>query len=262
MFYVAGKIFWIVAEPLALTTLLLVLGLVLTAFRRRRLGMTAIVISALLLVIACFTSAGLVALQPLEGRFARPVPPPEVDAIVVLGGGFDPYVSAARHISELADSGDRFVEAVRLAQLYPNAKIVVTGGIGELLGSGDTDAAISERFFPDMGIAKGRLVLEGNSRNTIENAELTKPLLDGIGAKSVLLVTSAFHMPRAIGSFRKAGVTVIPWPADYKTTGNVSLGPAVDNPVGNAGALSLAVKEWTGLLGYWLAGKTDALFPQ
>ena len=226
------------------------------------LGIASIVLSALLLIIACFTTTGLVSLEPLEARFVRPIAPSDVDAIVVLGGAFDPYVSAARHISELADSGDRFVEAVRLARLYPNAKIVVTGGIGELLGSGDTDAAISQRFFPDMGISADRLVIEPNSRNTAENAEFTKPLLASINAQTVLLVTSAFHMPRAVGSFRKAGMSVIPWPTDYKTTGTVGLGITVDNPVGNAGALSIAIKEWVGLVSYWLGGKTDALFPQ
>ena len=260
MFYVMAKIFWLVAEPLTVTTTLLMLGLISLAFRRRRLGLAAIVLSTLLLFVACFTTTGLVALQPLEARFARPGAPPVVDTVVVLGGSFDPYVSAARHISELADSGDRFVEAVRLAQIYPQAKILVTGGIGELGGSGDTDAAISQRFFPDMGIARDRLVIEPNSRNTAENAEFTKPLLPSGGI--VLLVTSAFHMPRAVGSFRKAGITVIPWPVDYKTTGTVGFGLDIDNPGGNAGALSVAIKEWIGLLSYWLGGKTDALFPQ
>ena len=106
------------------------------------------------------------------------------------------------------------------------------------------------------------MLIEPNSRNTAENAEFTKPLLASINAHTVLLVTSAFHMPRAVGSFRKQGMSVNPWPVDYRTTGAVGLGLTVDNPVGNTGALSLAVKEWAGLVSYWLGGKTDALFPQ
>jgi uncharacterized SAM-binding protein YcdF (DUF218 family) len=76
-----------------------------------------------------------------------------------------------------------------------------------------------------------------------------------------LLVTSAFHMPRAMGLFRKAGFAVLPWPTDYRTSGREGIGMFRDGPVDALQTTTLAMREWIGLLAYFLSGRIDRLLP-
>lgn len=260
MFLIVAKVFWIVAQPLSAGLILIVVGLILLWARWRRLGSAAAVAGALVLAISSFTTAGVLLIQPLEGRFERPAWPPSMGAIIMLGGASDGRISAARQVSELTEAGDRFAETLRLAQLYPEAKIVVNGGVAVFTGGGEPEAETARRFFLDQGIGQERLVLESASRNTEENAELTKALLVGIKGP-MLLVTSAFHMPRSMGLFRKAGIAVLPWPTDYRSTGIEGLAVDVTNPVDNLMTTTTALREWVGLAVYRWTGKIDELLP-
>lgn len=200
-------------------------------------------------------------LEPLEDRFARPSEvPARIDGIIVLGGGFEGEVNLARGGTELRDAGDRYVEAAALALAHPEARIVVTGGVGALVTAGETDAATAARFFARFGIASGRLLLEGESRNTEENARFVTALIDWEPGQTWLLVTSAFHMPRSMGLFRQAGLPVIPWPVDYRTPGRTT-GWFGGNPMSNLRDLTVAEREWVGLAGYWMSGRIDTFFP-
>lgn len=260
MFFIASKLFWAVAQPVAVMALLLVLGLVLVLFGRRRLGLAAIGLSTLLLLVGAFTNLGGMLLQPLENRFPRPAAmPADIAAIVVLGGGFDGEVSGGRHNEELNAGGDRLVEAMRLARLYPEAKVVVSGGFGSLTPRGETDAVIAPRFFAGLGLPAERLVVEGEARNTAENAALIKPLL-GPG-DTVLLVTSGYHMPRSMGLMRKAGIAAIAWPVDYRTPGDMGFGLDAETPADNLMLATTAMREWVGLAAYAWTGQIDTLFP-
>jgi uncharacterized SAM-binding protein YcdF (DUF218 family) len=261
LFYILSKLFWMVAAPQALGVLLVVLATILALFRRRRLSLAALVPGVLILVLISFTTFGSVLMAPLENRFPRPDLPAKVDGIVVLGGGFDPDVSTATGRYALNEAGDRFTETLRLALLYPSARILITGGTGNLGGKGDGDAISGARFFTDMGIDPARLILEPNSRNTAENAAFSKPLADPQPGQTWLLVTSAFHMPRSVGLFRKAGFPVVPWPTDYRTPGRDHFALDLILPSNHAAIADFAIREWIGLLAYRLAGYTDELFP-
>ena len=179
----------------------------------------------------------------------------------MLGGGFEASVNLARGGYELSASGDRFVEAAVLARRLPDAKIVISGGSGSLVLDGDTDAATAPRMLTALGVAPERLILEGKSRDTFENAQFTKEMVKPLPGETWLLVTSAFHMPRSMGLFRKAGFDVTPWPVDYRTTGKEGFGLAQDNPIDSLEITQFAVREWLGLLAYRLSGRTDALLP-
>lgn len=261
MFYAVSKIFWIVAQPLSIILILIVAGSLFVAFGRRRLGLGAIVAGALVLVLSAFTSLGFLIIRPLEERFARPAVMPEtVEAIIVLGGSTLARVSTARNVAELNEGGDRLAEAVVLARRYPQARLVFTGGAGMLEPGAEAEAVTAQRFFLAMGIAPERLVLEGQSRNTDENAEFTASMLDGLQGP-VLLVTSAFHMPRSMGLFRRVGIEAIPWPTDYRSAGTEGIGPDVANPAHNLSTTTVALKEWIGLAAYYWTGRIDTLLP-
>jgi uncharacterized SAM-binding protein YcdF (DUF218 family) len=200
-------------------------------------------------------------LRPLEGRFARPVPPPaDVAGIVVLGGAVQPEMSAMRGEVALNRAAERMTEAVALSRRYPQARLVFTGANAALLGSANTEAAVARRFFAEMGVDSDRLVFEDRARNTYENALYTRDLVQPRAGETWLLVTSARHMPRAIGCFRRVGWQLVAWPVDYQTAPRLRFDPAID-PLANLQMLNDAAHEWAGMLAYWLIGYAAAPFP-
>ena len=250
------------AQPLSLAFMLIMLSLLAGLVRLHKSRTVLAVGAAAILFVTLFTSTGAVLLQELEARFSRPATAPvDPRCIIVLGGGFETEVTTSRGSFELNQAGDRFVETLRLAQTYPAARILISGGDGSLSGRYEGDAAVAERFFAGFGLAADRLIQERQSRTTFENIAFTKELLAQQGLSDCLLVTSAFHMPRSIGLFRKAGLAVQPWPTDYRTAGDVTLGFDFTQPSLNAQLMTTAVREWTGLLGYYLAGRIDSLYP-
>jgi uncharacterized SAM-binding protein YcdF (DUF218 family) len=262
MFFIASKLVGFVIQPLNLTALLLLLGVAAALFRRKRLAVLFPALALVILAVSAWTSVGSLLLKPLEDRFARPAAPPaEVRGIIVLGGFFEGGINLVRGGYELNDSADRIVEAAILARRYPDAEIVVTGGNGSLLLEGEGDAVTAPRLLEALGIPRERLRMETRSRNTYENAVFTRELVQPKPGETWLLVTSAFHMPRAMALFRKAGFGVVAWPTDYRTAGNERLSLARDNMIDCLQNMTLAVREWVGLLAYRLSGKIDRIFP-
>ena len=262
MFYYLSKIFWLFAQPINLTGLLLAVALVAMLLGWRRFAMFTVAKALLVVALSTWTSLGALMLHPLEDRFARPQPAPaEIAGIMVLGGGFEGAVNLARGGYELNSSGDRFVEAAVLARRYPEARVVVTGGASSLTLEGEADGDTAPRLLTALGVEPGRLVLENRSRNTYENAVFTRELVNPMPGETWLLVTSAFHMPRSMGLFRKAGFVVVAWPADYRTAGNEYPGLAQDNFSDSLQNTTLAIREWIGLVAYRMTGRLDQVLP-
>ena len=262
MFFVLSKLFWLMAQPLSIVFLLILVAVLAIFWGKRRLAVVALVLGLIVHGTVSFTNLGYLILQPLEDRFAAPATlPTAVDAIIMLGGATLERPSAARQIAELNEAGDRLTTTLWLARTYPEAKIVISGGSGALTDEGEAEATTAERFFLAFGIARDRLVLEGESRNTEENVAFTKALLGEGGGGQIVLVTSAYHMPRSVGIFEKASLSVIPWPTDYRTPGPQGFGFDIANPVQNLNVSTIAIKEWVGLLVYHWTGKTSALLP-
>ena len=128
-------------------------------------------------------------------------------------------------------------------------------------GAPEADADTAPRMLIALGVASDRLVLENQSRNTHENAVFTRDLLQPESTQSWLLITSAFHMPRSVSLFRRAGFTVVPWPVDYRTTGDERPGFAQDNAIDSLTNTTIAIREWVGLVAYRVTGRTDSVFP-
>ncbi|MFN7009487.1 MAG: YdcF family protein [Allorhizobium sp.] len=260
--FLVSKLFWMFAQPLSLAflaTLAAVLALIL-GFRRLALGMS--VTAGLILFVTLYTTAGSFVLQGLEARFPRPAADPQnLSCMIVLGGAFETEVTTARGGIEMNQAADRFVEALRLARAHPQSIILVSGGDGSLSGVYEGDAVASARFFETFGIGPERLVRETASRTTSENVDNSRAILSERGMSHCLLITSAFHMPRAVGLFRTAGITVTPWPTDYRTSGRVTLGLDFTQPTLNAQQTATAVREWIGLAAYALTGRIPTLYP-
>ncbi|MGE0499908.1 MAG: YdcF family protein [Rhizobiaceae bacterium] len=262
MFFYLSEMFWFVAQPLNLAIVLLGLGFLICLFGRRRAGLGAFILAFLILGIATWTSAGALALGVLENRFPRPAEPPAgIAGIVVLGGGFEGAINQARGGYELNSGGDRFVETAILARRYPQAKVLVSGGSGAVMLDGEADADTAPRLLEALGVGPERLILENRSRNTHENALFSKELANPQPGEAWLLVTSAFHMPRSMALFRRAGFEVVAWPTDYRTSGVEGIGLFRDNPIDSMQNASMALREWIGLVAYRFTGRIDDLLP-
>ena len=264
MFFFLSKIAWLVIQPVGLLVLCFA-AILLASFFRGRMVLRLLAFLGLIFVLgAAQTNVGRLMLQPLENRFARPseIPPQdEVAGIIVLGGGFDGYVTERRGGFELGESGDRFVETLRLARALPDVPVVISGGEASLIRTTEGDASIAVRFFAEFGIEESRLVMESRSLNTHENAALTKAIIADLPEGNWLLVTSAFHMPRSVGAFREQGIGVIPWPADYRTSGTDGFAFGRDDPMSAMSEVSLAMREWIGLAVYAATGRIGSVFP-
>ncbi|MHA6297259.1 YdcF family protein [Devosia sp. CAU 1758] len=261
MFFVLSKIFWLIAQPISVVMLLILGALALVLVNRRRSAMAALFTAAVLLGGLSFTSIGYLLIQPLEDRFARPdVPSGAVSAIVMLGGATVARASSARQTVALNDAGERLTTTLWLAMQYPEARIVLSGGGGLLSGETESEAETARRFFIGLGIEEERLVLEGQSRNTAENAQFSRNALGDAGG-TIILVTSAFHMPRSVGLFRQAGIDVVPWPADYRSSGTQGFGLDTAAPDQNLDVATTALREWIGLAVYRLTGQIETIFP-
>lgn len=264
MFYVVSKVFFGIARPLHFLFLIMLIGLVLQVTRRRRLGLWLVNGAVVVLIGLAMSPAAYWVTVPLETRFPRidrvdPAP----DGIIILGGAGDPVLQRGRpDLVSLNDAAERLTEIPRLARLYPNAKILFTGGPP---GKGDgnpSEAEGAKKLFIEWGIAPGRIIIEDKSLTTWENAVFSRDLVKPQPGSRWLLVTSAFHTPRSVGVFRKVGWPgIIAYPTDYRAP-DPALGRGWKT-IGsdNLELLELAVKEYFGLAGYWLGGRSSALYP-
>jgi uncharacterized SAM-binding protein YcdF (DUF218 family) len=259
--FFAGKLIWLVLQPLSLVFFLLIVAAFARLIGRGKLAAAMSLLATLILFVTLFTSTGAWALQVLEDRHTRPAMPEKLTCMVVLGGAFDLEVTAGRGGMEMNQSADRFIEAAHLARLYPDAKILVSGGDGSFSGDYKGDAELAGDFFSAMGVDPNRIIRETASRNTAENVSETKALLDKNGLTDCLLITSAYHMPRAKALFDAAGTTTSPWPTDYRSSGKIDLGLDFTQPTLNSHLTSTAAREWLALLNLYLTGKTAQLVP-
>lgn len=256
--FVVSKLFWMIFQPLAFAFLAMLTALVCLAFSWEAAAMAFGALAVLTLGITGFTNVGAMMMADLENRFSRPALETPPALAIVLGGGISTGISARRGTYAFSSAADRYIEALRLARLYPEMKILVTGGDNSLSGNKNGEAAPAARFFADHGIAAERLIYEPSARNTAENASLTAALLDKHELKDArcLLITSAYHMPRSMERFGRQRMDVTPWPADYRTDGNAAFAFSFDKPMINAMMLSTALREWAGLM---LLGRSAAM---
>jgi uncharacterized SAM-binding protein YcdF (DUF218 family) len=258
MFFL-GKTIWIVAQPLTLALIVKVLAFLAIVTGRRRLAGFLSLTAGTILFVVLFTSLGAWSLQQLEARYPRPALATPPACMIVLGGAFDLEVSARRGGMEMNQAADRFIEAARLARLYPQSKILVSGGDGSFSGDYKGDADLSPAFFEAMGVEPTRIIRETTSRNTAENVGETKALLEENHLADCLLITSAYHMPRAKALFDQAGVATLPWPSDYRSSGRVELRLDFTQPSLNAQLASTAAREWAAILAARLTGRLSGV---
>lgn len=261
MFFVIAKTLGVMIQAPQIFIEALLLGLALLWTRWRAAGRIVATGAGLLLAVFSMTAAPYLLARPLEDRFPRLRLDQAPAGIVVLGGSVDEAVSAQRGTPALNGAAERLTEAVALARRFPEARLVFTGGSGRLKPSDVTEADVVRQVWSDLGVPAAQTLFEDRSRDTWENAVFTKELVKPKPGERWLLVTSAMHMPRSVGVFRKAGFDVTPYPVDYLSGGVPADFIGYRPPSDAVRVLQTATHEWIGLVSYYLAGKSAALFP-
>ena len=250
--------------PLTWVVLLLCAATILALFPfspKRLRWVRLLVMSSLLLLL--MLSSPLIA-TPLIGSLESWYQPPKLtpsdrfDAIVVLGGGIAEKGSLRPTIEPTSYSRNRTTCGVDLYQKGYAPTLVLTGGDARIFGTGPQEAVEMKRWAVRLGVPESATKVETEARNTYENATGTKRLL---GPASILLVSSASHLPRAVLVFTKQGFRVTPAPCDYfsqnlpqESWNEIDLFYFLPNET-SLHQTTEAVTEVAGLVIYWLAGK-------
>jgi uncharacterized SAM-binding protein YcdF (DUF218 family) len=241
---------WSLARPSSLLLVMMAAGVLLSLFGRRRSGHGLLLGAALFCLAIAILPTGDWAMASLENRYSRiPTLPEHVDGIVGLAGAVVPSLTERWHQPSLTDGGERMTSFVMLARHYPDAKLVFTGGIS-LPGPGhlrETDVA--RQLFQGLGLDPARLLLESEAKSTYENAVLSRKLAQPQPGETWLLVTSAFHMPRAMATFQHQGWAVTPFPTGFKSGRRKRIWSNIDLPL-TLQSLDYACHEWIGMLVY------------
>ncbi|MGF1476798.1 MAG: YdcF family protein [Geminicoccaceae bacterium] len=253
-----SKIFWFLFNP----GNLLALSLLFAVFFWRWWGARLLVSAwAVVLIGTAVLPVGNLVVRPLEDRFATMALPDHVDGIIVLGGSVFPDISDARGQAALNDNAERLVWLGHLGRTFPDARLVFTGGNGTLDGGRTSEGEIVRRHLSELtGLPSERVTIEDRSRNTYENATLTKDLVAPEPNEVWLLVTSAVHMPRSVGCFLSAGWRIHPYQVDYTTGAEFGINSIIDVSL-SLGQLSSGLREYIGLVAYHLMDRTPVWWP-
>lgn len=261
MFFVLSKVLWFLIQPLNLIALLLISsalaswrGMAGTARWMRVLAMLGLVAPILLPIDKWL-------LIPLETRFSAPNPMPQkVDGIILLGGAQRPSLTDYWKEPELNASAETLTTFLALARRYPQAKLVFSGGSGDILRQELSEEETVRLFLKQQGFDNSRVQYENKSRNTYENALLSQRLIQPRQGESWLMITNARTVPRAMGVFRKLGWNVTPVPADHTVIPDREREPQLNLALAFA-AINEGLHEWLGLGAYYFSGKSNDLFP-
>ena len=259
--FLITKLLAFLLNPVSLFIAGLLMSLLLLMTRRwYRKGRVLLGFVMLSYVVFGMFPVGAWAVNFLEDRFAtvRDHPQP-IGGILVLGGTVSTVMTREREQVSVGGNVERLSEFMRLARAYPDAKLAYVGGQGRVFDRKPTEAEVAERFLRETGMDTRAVVFEDRSRNTEEGAHMSFRQLQP-GAEPWVLITSARHMPRAVGLYRKAGWTVIAHPVDYLTLpgGKITWTPTWP---GGLGMANEALYEWAALAFAWARGKIDEPFP-
>ncbi len=269
MAFALSKLVHFFAQPINLVIALLLLAFLLGWLGRARAAKALRWSAVIFVVVVLATPLPEALTQTLEQRFPRPAPEiiDDVAGAIVLGGSTgDGAMAAEINGWIVSDSAERIISIVSLRRQNPDLPILHTGGTARVFHQGWKEGDMVRAFLADMGVAPDSIAYEERSRTTWENALYTAEMLekDELAPgddRPWLLVTSAWHMPRAMGAFRKAGIPVIAYPVDYWGR-PPSWRLDRMNTFERTRLMTRMMLEYVGLAAYRALGRSDALFPR
>lgn len=261
LFLIASKTVWFFLRPETLILMLFALPYFLLRCERVDAATRTLGFALGVTVLIGLFPIGNIVLNPLERAY--PVNP-EINApagIIVLGGMEDVAPDHTGNIAQVNDAAERLIATYELARRFPEALVLYSGGKVVFNADNAGGFEVGPDILRQLGLPEERLIVEDRSRTTAENATLSRAQVPDQGTGPWVLVTSAFHMPRAMGSFCAAGWrNLIPYPVDYR--GGELFAQIKWDLAQHLDELNIGVKEWIGHLAYKLTGRTNAFFPE
>lgn len=255
IFFWCSKLFWGIVSPDGLLVMVFALAMGLWAWGRINVARRLLTVLLGVIVVITLFPVGSWLLYPLESRYPANPELIDFDGIVVLSGPEEGLKTAIWNSVSLGDSAERNLAFMALARKFPKAKLLFTGGSGELFGQQYQAANVARRLFKEQGLDLTRVVFESESRNTWENALFSKSIVNPKPDEKWVLITTGWHMPRAVGVFCQLDWPVIPYPVDFRTLPGYFW--SVEwRFLEHLRTLKIAIKEWLGVSVYQLTGKS------
>ncbi|HWP69098.1 MAG TPA: YdcF family protein [Rectinemataceae bacterium] len=211
--FMLGKVLAFFAFPPGLIILFGLLSLILLFLNKRKAALGVSTLALILFYLLSMNAFSNLLIAPLENRYPPISKAEDSRAIVVLGGGYNdrsPEYNSGPALTPAAEK--RVVYGLELSKRF-DLPLIFSGGKGYNVKTEGTEADAADRLWRTLGVAGNRITLEKESLDTKTNASGVSAIIKG---ERVILVTSAFHMPRAMFSFEKAGIHAIPAPTDYR----------------------------------------------
>ena len=243
--FILSKLFWAIAQPFTILIILLAVSAFMGSIRFVR------IIVAVLLILGISPIVPWVA-HSFERIYSKPesLNSNDFDVIAVLGGSIELRTKADEGYPQLSAYAERLTEGLALARQYPDRKIVFLGGAGAAEHPDLNESTHVRLLIQKLNIPSQNIVFEGKSMNTTQNSEGLKSVGYKEGSR-LLLVTSAFHMPRSVMIFKGQGFKVVPYPVGFMEDDQLSLWPDL-NLLGKFTKLNIVVKEFIGMMAYEL----------
>jgi len=254
LFFWLSKLAWLFIAPDSVLIIIFVFGLIFMLKGKLRLAKSIFILLFVIFITIGFFPVGEWVLYPLEKQYPHNPKLENIDGIIVLGGAEDAVRSDLWKQPVVGSAAERFFAAIYLAKQYPEARMIYTSGSGSLVDQELKGADAARQLFVQQGLDVSKIIFERQSRNTWENAVLSKKLAKPEEGENWVLITTAWHMPRSMGIFCKVGWQVTPYPVDFVSIYNklIRLDWNFSYHLNN---LKFGMKEWIGLAAYQFTGK-------
>ena len=257
MSFYLSKILWLIVNPFNIFILITLFTMFLYFINSRRLSLIIYLINFIFIALISFLPIGSYLTYIIEKEFHTNTKIPErVDGILILGGATNPLLFKEFDQISLNGSAERLVESVMIIRKFEKAKVIFSGGSGIVNRSDIGHSQVAKLFYKKMGVDINKIFFEDKSRNTHENIIYSKKIAKPKKNENWLLITSAFHMKRALLIAEKNNWKFIPYAVDFKNIKEFKLTPNL-NLLSNLNSFQSGLHEWLGLVSYYLMGRTE-----
>ena len=257
MSFYLSKVLWLIINPFNIFIFITMFTIFLYFIKFRRLSLIIFIINFNFLVFISFLPIGSYLIYNIEKEFHSNIKIPErVDGILILSGATNPILFKEYNQISLNDSAERLVESVMIIRKFEKAKVIFSGGSGFVNRSDLGHSQVAKLFYKKIGVDINKIYFEDKSRNTYENIIYSKSIAKPKKNENWLLITSAFHMKRALLIAEKNKWKLIPFAVDFKNIKEFKLTPNL-NLLSNLNSFQNGLHEWLGLVSHYLMGRTD-----
>ena len=257
MSFYLSKILWLIVNPFNIFIFITLFTMFLYLINFRRISLIIYLINFIFIALISFLPIGSYLTYIIEKEFHTNTKIPErVDGILILGGATNPLLFKEFDQISLNGSAERLVESVMIIRKFEKAKVIFSGGSGIVNRSDLGHSQVVKLFYKKMGVDINKIFFEDKSRNTHENIIYSKKIAKPKKNENWLLITSAFHMKRALLIAEKNNWKFIPYAVDFKNIKEFKLTPNL-NLLSNLNSFQSGLHEWLGLVSYYLMGRTE-----